>query len=74
MNKNNKNKYPTLKVITLYPLLGGLVGGMPLLIFAVPAFFFYDFVGKNQILPFYFRSLGDWLCSCIINRYCLGLF
>ncbi|WP_257791627.1 hypothetical protein [Moraxella bovoculi] len=33
MNNNNKNKYPTLKVITLYPLLGGIVGGMPLLIF-----------------------------------------
>lgn len=30
---NKKNKYPTLKVITLYPLLGGIVGGMPLLIF-----------------------------------------
>lgn len=26
MNKNNENKYPTLKVITLYPLLGGAVG------------------------------------------------
>lgn len=53
MNNNNESKYPTLKVITLYPLLGGLVGGMPLLIFAVLVFLFYDFVGKNQILPFF---------------------
>lgn len=52
MNKNKENKYPTLKVITLYPLLGGLVGGLPLLIFALLAFLFYDFVGKNQVLPF----------------------
>lgn len=74
MNGNNKNKYPTLKVITLYPLLGGLVGGMPLLIFAVLAFFFYDFVGKKSNLAFYCYSLGDWLCSCIIDRYCLSLF
>lgn len=29
---NKKNKYPTLRVITLYPLLGGLVGGSPLII------------------------------------------
>lgn len=29
---NKKNKYPTLKVITLYPLLDGLVGGSPLII------------------------------------------
>lgn len=29
---NKENKYPTLKVITLYPLLGGLVGGSPLII------------------------------------------
>lgn len=25
MNNNNKNNYPTLKAITLYPLLGGVI-------------------------------------------------
>lgn len=40
MNKNKENKYPTLKVITLYPLLGGIVGGMPLLIFCGTCFLF----------------------------------
>lgn len=29
---NKEDKYPTLKVITLYPLLDGLVGGSPLII------------------------------------------
>lgn len=29
MNNNKENKYPTLKVIMLYPLLGGIVGGLP---------------------------------------------
>lgn len=27
----NKNNYPSKKVLTIYPLLGGVVGGMPFL-------------------------------------------
>lgn len=27
MNKNKENKYPTLKIMTFYPLLGGFVSG-----------------------------------------------
>lgn len=30
MDKKTKNDYPTLKVITLYPLLGGIIGGLPI--------------------------------------------
>ncbi|MDO4895033.1 hypothetical protein [Moraxella sp.] len=37
MNNNNESKYPTLKVIMLYPLLGGLVGGVVVLPFLLPA-------------------------------------
>lgn len=74
MNKNKENKYPTLKVITTYTLLGGIVGGMPLLIFAVLAFFFYDFVGKNQILPFIFVVWAIGFVPALLTGIILAYF
>lgn len=35
MDKKTKNDYPTLKVITLYPLLGGIIGGLPITLMVV---------------------------------------
>lgn len=65
MNKNNKNPYPTLKVITLYPLLGGIISGamaLPILLYLfmtstndlnyIWLYFGYSFV--VGLLPFLF--------------------
>lgn len=46
MNKNNESKYPTLKVITLYPLLGGVVG---ILLPAIPLLFYSTIIQGDEM-------------------------
>lgn len=53
MNGNNKNKYPTLKVILSYALLGSLVGTLPI----IPVLIYAIIIGDDVENTFFFMRL-----------------
>lgn len=54
MNKNKENKYPTLKVITTYTLLGGFVGSLVLVPIAI---IFYNYPYEYGLMIIFVGSL-----------------
>ncbi|MDO4897586.1 MAG: hypothetical protein Q3971_09520 [Moraxella sp.] len=65
MNKNTENKYPTLKVITLYPLLGGVIYCAIVLSIIYPMILSEGV--KFSLEYFYFHLMGFSFIGFILN-------
>lgn len=71
---NNKNKYPTLKIITTYAVMGGLIGILPLLLFTILKLFNHFRADNNQV---FVVSLIIWVvgfCSALLTGIILSYF